>query len=90
MKYLILAFLLMGCTVEPDSVILTNPNTLKFKAGDSVTTTTGFYSNCLGFVSNYAIGTNVKMGPKYTVNFICGNIVTNEVEILESELRMAK
>jgi hypothetical protein len=66
----------------------TKPYVLKFKSGDRVRTTFPFFSTCEGIVAGYTIAYDDQEGPRYSVNFVCGEgrVKTDGVIVLESTL----
>ena len=92
MKYLLLLTLLLsGCNSNNVS-IQTDPNKLKFKAGEEVSITFPFYSNCSGYIKDYELNHYLKDGPKYYVYIWCPNLgMLKDIIILnESDLGKTK
>jgi hypothetical protein len=73
MKYvLILSILFAGCSLRSSDFVWTDPNTLKFHAGERVRPLTGFYSDCRGIITDFARGYDKSTGPAYLVDLFCG------------------
>jgi hypothetical protein len=69
MKYLIPLLFLSACSLP--NTVYTDPNTLKFHAGDAVRTSSGFYSSCMGTIRDYYPRHVKEDGPGYFVSFDC-------------------
>jgi hypothetical protein len=84
MKYLLLPFLLLGCSAN--TIVIVDSSQLKYRAGD-VVVTTDFYSDCLGTVVGY-LQYKDPMGPnQYSVDFLCGIQNIKDVIVAETALR---
>jgi hypothetical protein len=73
MKLLILllsALFLSGCI--GDNYGTTDPTTLKYKAGQTVTVNKGFYQGCSGVIVGYETQ-YTEQGYAYNVSFYCSN-----------------
>ena len=84
MKYLIVFILLLtGC-----GPILTDPNQLKFKAGDRVNINLQFYQNCSGIIESYVAYRDSNEPPSYKVAVYCAWPAHNdEIYVQETNLR---
>ena len=84
MKYLLslLMLTLSGCgyLLGPtfETALKVDSSTLKFHAGDKVTTSNGFYSSCVGTVEGYNDYYEKALGPTYNILFSCPNFDRKE------------
>jgi hypothetical protein len=85
-KYIVLAFLLFGCSSE-SNLHSSDPDTFVFSVGDRVITKLHLYSNCSGVVTGYSNWAD-RYGNRTNVSFYCPNVgwLKDDVTILESSL----
>lgn len=76
-----------GCLES--TLVTVNPESLKFKAGDEVTTTVSFYANCTGTIEDYGSIRQKGEPPHYRVSFYCPNIgLLDDISVMENNLAL--